>query len=60
MTAKGVVPPKPQAALEREWAWQAVRSGHFATARKYALHTLGRRPWSVDSWRLTYCAVRGR
>ncbi len=46
--------------VERVWAWQAVKARNIGTARKYAMHTLWRRPLSLESWRLTYCAVRGR
>ena len=52
--------PKPKVEIERGWAWQAVKARNIHTARKYALHTLWRRPLSLESWRLTYCAVRGR
>ena len=45
--------------VERRWAWSAMKSNNIATARKYALSSLRRRPLSLDSWRLTYCAVRG-
>ena len=58
-TANAAV-PEPLADLERGWAWQAVRARNLSTARKYALHTLRRRPLSADSWRLALCAVRGR
>jgi glycosyltransferase involved in cell wall biosynthesis len=44
---------------ERNWAWSAVKHRNISTARKYAFATLRRRPLSVDSWRLTFCAVRG-
>ncbi len=54
------VPVSPIDAQHRDWAWHAVKHGHTATARHYALKTLTRRPWSLDSWRLTFCAVRGR
>ena len=56
-----VVPdPVALADVERGWAWTAVRSHNGPAARKYALHTLRRRPLSADSWRLVLCAVRGR
>ena len=45
--------------VERSWAWKAMKNNNIATARKYALSSLRRRPLSLDSWRLTYCAVRG-
>ena len=59
--AATVIPsPVPLADVERGWAWLAVQSRHLPAARKYALHTLRRRPLSADSWRLALCAVRGR
>ncbi len=60
VTATTVVAAPPPVELERAWAWQAVGSGNVATARKYARRTLGRRPLSPDSWRLAFCAARGR
>ena len=53
-------PPPTTTDLERNWAWTAIKHKHLATARKYALATLRRRPLSMDSWRLTYCAMRGK
>jgi glycosyltransferase involved in cell wall biosynthesis len=60
-----VAQPRPkltasQAEMERNWAWAAVKHKNIGTARKYAMGTLRRRPLSLDSWRLTYCAIRGR
>ena len=51
--------PQPRVTIERGWAWQSLKARNIGTARKYAWHTLRRRPLSLDSWRLTYCAVRG-
>jgi glycosyltransferase involved in cell wall biosynthesis len=56
------VQPKPKLRtvdVQRYWAWQAMKNRNIGTARKYALSTLWRRPLSVESWRLTFCAVRG-
>jgi glycosyltransferase involved in cell wall biosynthesis len=53
-------PPAKKVDVQRSWAWNAMKHQNIATARKYALATLWRRPLSLDSWRLTYCAVRGR
>jgi len=53
-------PPAKKVDVQRNWAWNAMKHHNIATARKYALATLWRRPLSMDSWRLTYCAVRGR
>ena len=51
---------KKQVEVERIWAWQSLKERHLGTARRYAWSTLRRRPLSLQSWRLTYCAVRGR
>ena len=52
-------PPEP-VDQHRDWAWQAVKHRNIPAARHYAFHTLRRRPFKLDSWRLTFCAVRGR
>jgi len=52
-------PTRPRVECHRLWAWWALNSGHVKTARKHALQTLYRLPLSVESWRLTYCALRG-
>jgi hypothetical protein len=52
-------PPMRMVDVQRVWAWQAMKNKNIGTARKYALATLWRRPLSIESWRLTYCAVRG-
>lgn len=51
--------PKVVIDVQRVWAWQAMKHHNIGTARKYAFATLRHRPLSVDSWRLTFCAVRG-
>jgi hypothetical protein len=53
-------PPTRKADLQRSWAWNALKHHNIAAARKYALATLRRQPLSLDSWRLTFCAIRGR
>ena len=60
VTATRSAIPKRRVDIERGWAWQSLKARNIGTARRYALHTLWRRPLSVESWRLTYCAVRGR
>ena len=42
------------------WAWWALGAGHVPTARKHARARLAKRPFSPASWRLLYCALRGR
>jgi glycosyltransferase involved in cell wall biosynthesis len=44
----------------RIWAWWALGSGYIATARKHAWASMARAPLSIASWRLLYCALRGR
>jgi glycosyltransferase involved in cell wall biosynthesis len=44
----------------REWAWTALKSGHVATARKFAIGAVRERPWCKEAWRVLYCALRGR
>jgi GT2 family glycosyltransferase len=41
------------------WAWWALGAGNVATARKYAVEVAIRQPFSLASWRLLACAVRG-
>ena len=52
-----VIPPADRLA---GWAWWALGSGRVSAARKHASARLVRRPLSVASWRLLYCALRGR
>jgi hypothetical protein len=42
------------------WAWQALGGGHVRTARKHARRLVLTTPFSIDSWRLLYCTLRGR
>ena len=53
-------PPAAKADIQRNWAWTAMKNRNIATARKYALATLLHRPFSSESWRLGFCAIRGR
>jgi glycosyltransferase involved in cell wall biosynthesis len=54
------IEPKSKTELHRQWAWSAIKHRNLSTARKYTLATLRHRPLALDSWRLTYCALRGR
>ena len=45
---------------DKLWGWWALIGGNVKTARKYALRTLRAAPLASDSWRLMYCALRGR
>jgi hypothetical protein len=57
-----VGPTHPPATLERcqQWAWMSLQAGHVRTARRYARKTLRLAPISAHSWKLMYCALRGR
>src|SRR5258708_7239949 len=44
----------------KKWGWWALQGGHPATARKHALVAVREDPFSVESWRLAFCALRGR
>lgn len=52
--------PKPIVQQLREWAWMALKAGNLVAARKHAMGAFRRSPWSGDSWRLMFCAIRGR
>lgn len=41
------------------WAWVALKNGNIAAARKHALSLMRMAPFSLSSWRLMYCAIRG-
>ena len=45
--------------LHRKWAWWALQSGYLFTARKHALRALRHSPFSLASWRVVACAIRG-
>ncbi|HZN67158.1 MAG TPA: glycosyltransferase family 2 protein [Tepidisphaeraceae bacterium] len=40
--------------------WQALRKADVTAARKHAFETLRRAKLALESWRLMYCALRGR
>jgi glycosyltransferase involved in cell wall biosynthesis len=42
------------------WAWVALKNGNVAAARRHAFALVRRAPFSMSSWRLMYCAIRGR
>jgi len=45
---------------DKLWGWWALIGGNVQTARKYALRTMKSAPLARESWRLMYCALRGR
>jgi glycosyltransferase involved in cell wall biosynthesis len=44
----------------RQWAWAAIKRGRIDVARKHAWASLKLKPISKESWRVAYCALRGR
>ena len=52
--------PQTRAETHRTWAWWALREGNVATARKHAVASLVSGPFAAETWRLLYCATRGR
>jgi glycosyltransferase involved in cell wall biosynthesis len=52
--------PKPVVIQLREWAWAALKAGKIGAARKHAMSVFKKAPFSSDSWRLMFCALRGR
>ena len=49
----------PDAERFRSWAWAALRDKNITGARKHALRALRMAPLSLNSWRATFCALRG-
>jgi glycosyltransferase involved in cell wall biosynthesis len=52
--------PKPHDEQLTTWAWKALKVGRPDAARGHAKELLKLRPFALDSWRLMYCAWRGR
>jgi len=56
-------PPRHQLTTEQElsqWAWIALKRGNIPAARHHAKSVLRLSPLAVSSWRLMFCALRGR
>ena len=52
-----IEPPDKQL---QQWAWAAIKRGNVDVARKHAWASLKMKPFSKESWRVAYCALRGR
>jgi len=61
MATSRVLPGSALSSLSqrRKWAWWALQAGNVWTARKHAFQALWRSPFSIASWRLAACAIRG-
>ncbi len=55
--AETAVPSKNQLILK--WGWWALAAGNIKTARKYAIKTLKQSPFSISTWKLCACVIRG-
>ena len=42
-----------------KWGWWALKGKNKKTARKYAYKSVKANPWTIDSWKLLACAIRG-
>jgi glycosyltransferase involved in cell wall biosynthesis len=45
---------------DKLWGWWALIGGNVPTARKYAFRTFRSAPLAPATWRLLFCALRGR
>jgi glycosyltransferase involved in cell wall biosynthesis len=52
--------PVPVGEQARAWGWAALRAGNVAVAREHAGSALRHAPFSAATWRLVFCALRGR
>jgi len=52
--------PKPHDVQFREWGWQQLKAGNPTIARKHAWEAIKRSRTNWASWRLMFCALRGR
>jgi hypothetical protein len=56
------LPDRAMLPMQKEidmWAWVALKNGNVSAARKHAVALLRMAPFSLNSWRLLYCAIRG-
>jgi hypothetical protein len=56
-------PPRHQLTSHQElsqWAWTALKHHKLYAARHHAWSVLRLSPMSISSWKLVYCAIRGR
>jgi glycosyltransferase involved in cell wall biosynthesis len=51
--------PTPRDEQSRQWGWAALKHGNVPIARKHAKDALKHSPWSLASWKLMACALRG-
>lgn len=52
--------PVPRGEQARVWGWAALRAGNVRVAREHAWTAVRNSPFSAATWRLAFCAMRGR
>ncbi|MDB5294888.1 MAG: glycosyl transferase family 2 [Phycisphaerales bacterium] len=52
--------PSPRDEQLRTWGWAAIKHKNIPVARKHAVAAVKAAPLSGASWKLLYCALRGR
>jgi len=61
---EGVLTGEPRiynlAEVSSTWGWWALGAGYPSTARKHAMVSLTRNPFSPATWKLLLCTIRGR
>jgi glycosyltransferase involved in cell wall biosynthesis len=56
------LPKREMLPMQKEidmWAWVALKNGNVSAARRHAMSLVRMAPFSLSSWRLMYCALRG-
>jgi glycosyltransferase involved in cell wall biosynthesis len=56
------LPKREMLPMQKEidmWAWVALKNGNVTAARRHAVSLVRMAPFSLSSWRLMYCALRG-
>ncbi len=56
------LPKREMLPMQKEidmWAWVALKNGNVSAARRHAMSLVRMAPFSLNSWRLMYCALRG-
>jgi glycosyltransferase involved in cell wall biosynthesis len=56
------LPKREMLPMQKEidmWAWVALKNGNVSAARRHAVSLVRMAPFSLSSWRLMYCALRG-
>ena len=45
--------------IRKRWGWAAIKTKHFAAARRHAYANLKLQPMNANAWKLLFCSVRG-